>query len=134
MSRRLAVSFLLPVLLLALALPAVAYQGPAPYTTPDGVLMVPLRWVAEANGAELFWNPDDCSVAVLARKAEPPALDEFCLPVRPGKVVERVSVFRAGQAVAVVNGVEVPMPAQAEIREGRLFVPAQFAVIACHVS
>lgn len=131
--RKAVVALLALLLLLVSAAPALAYQGPAPYTTPEGVLMVPLAWVAEANGAQLLWNPEERSVAVFARKTEPPVLDEFFLPVKPGKTIERVSVFRAGSRTMFVAGGEVTMPAPAEIREGRLFVPAQFAVIACHI-
>ncbi len=125
-------ALLLTLTVLVTAVPAWAYEGPAPYTTPGGVFMVPLRWVAAANGADLLVGADG-SVVVTARKVEPPVLDEFYLPVRPGRTLERVTVFRVGQAKAWVRGVEIPMPAPAEVRDGRLFVPVQFALLATRI-
>ncbi|WP_157832976.1 stalk domain-containing protein [Desulfofundulus thermocisternus] len=126
-------ALLLALTVLAVAaVPAFAYEGPAPYTTTGGVFMVPLRWMAEANGADLVVDAAG-AVVVTARKVEPPVLDEFYLPVKPGRTLERVTVFRAGQAKAWVRGVEIPMPAPAEIRDGRLFVPVQFALLATRI-
>ncbi len=129
---RVAFALLTLILALAFAVPAMAYQGPAPYTTPDGVFMVPVRWVAEANGAEVLAGAGG-DVAVFARRVEQPVLDEFYVPVKPGRTLERVTVFREGEAKAYVNGVEIPMPAPAEIREGRMFVPVQFALLAVRI-
>ncbi|AEG15178.1 hypothetical protein Desku_1598 [Desulfofundulus kuznetsovii DSM 6115] len=88
-------ALLLALTVLAVAVPAFAYEGPAPYTTTGGVFMVPLRWLAEANGADLLAGTDG-SVMVTARKVEPPVLDEFYLPVKPGRTLERATVFRVG--------------------------------------
>lgn len=119
---------------LALALvlaagPAFAYQGPAPYTTREGVLMLPIRWAAEANKAEVVPGGDG-AVAVIARRVEPAVYDDLGFLVRPGRTLERITVFKVGSDRAVIRGVEIRMPAKAEIREGRLFVPAQFALLA----
>ena len=123
---------LLALLLVVFSVPALAYEGPAPYTTPDGVFMVPFRWVAQANGAEVLAGADG-QVVVFARKVEDPVTDEFGFVVKPGKTYERITVFKEDEAKAVINGVEVPMPAPAEVRDGRLFVPVQFALIACRI-
>lgn len=132
MRKTVTISLLLGLVLVFAAVPALAYEGPAPYTTPDGVFMVPLRWVVEANGADILSGADG-QVVVFARKTEQPVLDEFGDVIKLGKTYERITVFREGEAKAIVSGVEVPMPASAEVREGRLFVPVQFALIACRI-
>ena len=122
---------LLALVFMFAAVPALAYEGPAPFTE-NGVFMVPLRWIAQANNAEVLPGADG-QVVVFARKVEDPVIDEFGVVVKPGKTYERVAVFQEGEAKVTINGVEVPMPAPAEVREGRLFVPVQFALIAAHI-
>jgi len=132
---RKAIAFVLLALAVVAVLPsarASAYDGPPPYTTDDGTLMVPIRAVAEANGAQILLGVDD-SVVVIARKVEPPTYDEFFIPIRPGREETRVTVFYPGERRVLVQGVEVLMPVPAEIRGGRLFVPWQFARLATFI-
>ncbi|MGO0122217.1 copper amine oxidase N-terminal domain-containing protein [Desulfothermobacter acidiphilus] len=130
--RRLAAVAAAALLVLAFAASPVFAQAqkyPEPYQD-GGALMVPLRLFAELNNADLAWNPEAREVVVLARKVIPAQYDDLGFLVRPGRTIERVSAFRAGSNAVVVSGVEIKMPKPAVIRNGRLFVPAEFAVAA----
>lgn len=121
-------------LALAAALPAArasAYDGPPPYNVGD-ILMVPIRAVAEANGAQILLAADG-SVVVVARRVEPPTYDEFFIPVKLGREEVRVTVFYPGERKVLVQGAELLMPVPAELKGGRLFVPFQFARLAALV-
>ena len=131
MGLRKVIASLLLTLTAAAALPAArvsAYDGPPSYNVGD-VLMVPVRAMAEANGAQILLGADGC-VVVVARKVEPPVYDEFFTPIKPGREVTRVTVFYPGERRVRVQGVEFLMPVPAEIKGGRLFVPFQFARLA----
>lgn len=135
MNLRKAIASILLALMVAAVLPsgrAMAYDGPAPYTTDDGTLMVPIRAVAEANGAQILLDTAG-DVVVIARKVVPPTYDEFFIPVKPGREEVRVTVFYPGERRVLVQGAELLMPVPAEIRGGRLFAPFQFARLATFI-
>lgn len=71
-----------------------------------GHTFVPFRAIAEALGAEVAW--DEPSQTVTLRTAD------------------RTVTLRVGQSQGVVNGVETPLQAPAQMKNGRVFVPLRF--------
>jgi len=121
------VVLLLAVLsLFTFALSAYAGEIPEPYTQ-DGVSMMPLRLVAEANGAQVIWDADGAAVVIREVVTRPAVVDEITgaviSPAEKGTLAAR---FVPDSDVVMINGVPVTMPLPATLNDdGRLYVPAQ---------
>lgn len=84
---------------------------PAPFIE-QGRTLVPVRFVAEALGAQVSWNPEQQQVTV----ALPPRRDGAGTAI----------ILTIGQELARVGGIEVLLDVPAQIVEGRTFVPLRF--------
>ena len=77
-----------------------------PFIDENGRTMVPVRFVSEALGCNVGWNPDDQRVRI----------------ARPGIIVELYIDRQAAQ----VNGKEQKLDTAAVLKEGRTMVPLRF--------
>jgi hypothetical protein len=72
----------------------------------DGRTLVPFRWILEALGAEVSWNPNERSVLAKSNNTN--------------------IYLKIGKTVTYVNGNKVIIDVPAEIKDGRTFVPLRF--------
>jgi uncharacterized protein YbbC (DUF1343 family) len=77
-----------------------------PYINPDSRVMVPLRAISEALGAQVDWEPETRGVTI----------------AKQGKTVE----LTIDSPVAVVNGAEKTMDTKPIIKNSRTMVPTRF--------
>lgn len=75
----------------------------APGVAHDQKLLVPVRDLAQAAGAEVSW--DGHTQSVLVHKGD------------------RLIILKVGDSVATVNGKQVKLPVAAELHDGRTFAP-----------
>ncbi|NPV72306.1 MAG: hypothetical protein HPY89_00630 [Pelotomaculum sp.] len=123
--RKPVVLLLVVLSLFVFALSAYASEIPEPYVQ-DGVSMMPLRLMAEANGAQVIWDASGAAVVIREVVTRPAVLDEFGAVVRPAETGVLAARFVPGSDVATINGVPVKMPLPAALNDdGRLYVPAQ---------
>ncbi|MEW6661084.1 MAG: exo-beta-N-acetylmuramidase NamZ domain-containing protein [Bacillota bacterium] len=83
----------------------VSFDSP-PFIDINHRMMVPIRFIAEALGANVFWNPGTQAVSI----------------IRPGAHIQ----LTIGSAAAFVNGEERPMDTRPVIKSGRTMVPVRF--------
>ncbi|MCL6478809.1 MAG: copper amine oxidase N-terminal domain-containing protein [Peptococcaceae bacterium] len=120
------VVILLAVLsLFVFALSAWAGQVPEPYVQ-DGVSMMPLRLITEANGAQVIWDASGAAVVIREVVTRPVVVDDITgAVISPAETGTLAARFVPGSSTAVINGVAVGMEAPAAVRDGRMYVPAQ---------
>lgn len=79
-----------------------------PYITVRGRTLIPARWVVEAAGGRIKWNPDNQAIAIYWQ--------------------DRVVRMRIGDPEATVNGQPIVLEQPPQIVAGRTMVPVRFVV------
>ena len=78
-------------------------DAPAPYDASNGAIMVPLRFAAEALGAEVSWDAESSLARISYRGIE--------------------TVYTAGSWACLAGGVSIAIGALPELRDGEFYVP-----------
>lgn len=84
------------------------------YINAEGYTMLPLRAVAEALGASVGWDGETKSVSIMRG--------------------QRIVSLKAGERIMYINGTEVPMNTEAEIKNDRVFIPVRDVANALSIS